>query len=48
MLSHQNGKDVLTYVVYSGNIKNPANTLKTGMTELGKSLINEGIEKGKE
>ncbi|OAA90659.1 hypothetical protein WY13_01563 [Clostridium ljungdahlii] len=30
MLNHQTGKDVLTYVVYSGSIKNLANTLKTG------------------
>lgn len=33
MLGHQTGKDVLTYVVYSGNIKNPVNTLKTGINE---------------
>lgn len=33
MLSHQIGKDVTTYVVCSGSIKNPANTLKTGINE---------------
>ncbi|MCY6354987.1 DUF4351 domain-containing protein [Clostridium sp. ZS2-4] len=33
LLSHQTGKDVLTYVVYSGNIKNPGNILTTGINE---------------
>lgn len=33
VLSHHTGKDVLTYVVYSGNIKNPENTLRTGINE---------------
>ena len=33
LLSHQTGKDVVTYVVYSGNIKNPRNTLETGINE---------------
>ncbi len=33
MLSHQTEKDVLTYVVYSGNIKNLGNILKTGINE---------------
>lgn len=33
LLSHQTGKDAVTYVVYSGSIKNPVNTLKTGINE---------------
>lgn len=33
VLSHHTGKDVLTYVVYSGNIKNPENILRTGINE---------------
>lgn len=33
LLSNQTGKDVITYVVYSGNIKNPSSTLKTGINE---------------
>ncbi|MBU5483402.1 DUF4351 domain-containing protein [Clostridium sp. MSJ-11] len=33
LLSHQTGKDVTTYVVYSGNIKNPGDILKTGINE---------------
>ena len=56
MLSHQTGKDVFTYVVYSGNIKNPANTLKTGINEYkvnsismadkdGDKIYNDIIEK---
>ncbi|WP_373845471.1 DUF4351 domain-containing protein [Clostridium sp.] len=31
LLGHQTGKDVVTYVVYSGNIKNPGNVLETGI-----------------
>ncbi|MGO5092401.1 DUF4351 domain-containing protein [Clostridium sp. LCP25S3_F10] len=33
LLSHQTAKDAVTYVVYSGNIKNPGNTLETGINE---------------
>ncbi|MBU5227053.1 DUF4351 domain-containing protein [Clostridium senegalense] len=33
LLSHQTGKDVFTYVVYSGNIKNSESTLETGINE---------------
>ncbi len=33
LLSHQTGKDAVTYVVYSGNIKNPESTLETGINE---------------
>lgn len=31
MLSHQTGKDVITYVVYSGDIRNPMNGYETGI-----------------
>lgn len=33
LLSHQTGKDAVTYFVYSGNIKNPENNLETGINE---------------
>lgn len=33
LLSYQTRKDVVTYVVYSGNIKNPGKTLETGISE---------------
>ncbi|MDS1002658.1 DUF4351 domain-containing protein [Clostridium sporogenes] len=33
LLSYQTAKDAVTYVVYSGNIKNPGNTLETGINE---------------
>lgn len=33
LLSHQTGKDVVTYVVYSGNIKKPKNMLLIGINE---------------
>ncbi|EJO5348821.1 DUF4351 domain-containing protein [Clostridium botulinum] len=33
LLSHETGKDAVTYVVYSGNIKNPGNILETGINE---------------
>lgn len=33
LLSHQTGKDVITYVVYSGNIKDPGSILETGINE---------------
>ncbi|MCS4467258.1 hypothetical protein JTS99_16520, partial [Clostridium botulinum] len=33
LLSHQTGKDAVTYVVYSGNIKNPGNALETRINE---------------
>ena len=32
-MSHQTGRDVVTYVTYSGNIKNPINNLQTGINE---------------
>ena len=32
-MSHQTGRDVVTYVIYSGNIKNPSNNLQTGINE---------------
>ncbi|MEL7597331.1 MAG: hypothetical protein AAGU01_03920, partial [Clostridiaceae bacterium] len=42
LLSYQTGKDVITYVVYSGNIKDPENTLKTGISEFKVNLISMG------
>ncbi|MCW6109218.1 DUF4351 domain-containing protein [Clostridium sporogenes] len=56
LLSHQTGKDVVTYVVYSGNIKNPGNTLETGISEFrvnsismdsrdGDKIYNDIVEK---
>ncbi|ENK0556596.1 DUF4351 domain-containing protein [Clostridium sporogenes] len=56
LLSHQTGKDVVTYVVYSGNIKNPGNTLETGISEFrvnsismasrdGDKIYNDVVEK---
>lgn len=56
LLSHQTGKDVLTYVVYSGNIKKPGDTLITGINEYkvntismadkdGDSIYNDIVEK---
>lgn len=33
LLSYETGKDVVTYVVYSGNIKNVESVLKTGINE---------------
>lgn len=46
LLSHQTGKDVLTYVVYSGNIKNPENTLKTGISEFKVNAISMADKDG--
>lgn len=31
LLSHQTGKDTITYVIYSGNIKDPVNIFETGI-----------------
>ncbi|APU59582.1 DUF4351 domain-containing protein [Clostridium botulinum] len=56
LLSHQTGKDVVTYVVYSGNIKNTVNTLETGISEFrvnsismasrdGDKIYNDVVEK---
>ncbi|OFI06665.1 hypothetical protein CLOACE_08200 [Clostridium acetireducens DSM 10703] len=46
LLSHQIGKDVCTYVVYSGNIKNPENTLKTGISEFRVNSISMANKDG--
>ena len=32
LLSHQTGKDVRTYIFYTGNIKKPNNVFKTGFS----------------
>ncbi len=56
LLSHQTGKDVITYVVYSGNIKDPGSILETGINEYkvnsismsnrdGDKIYNEIVEK---
>ncbi|MBC2579184.1 DUF4351 domain-containing protein [Clostridium sp. DJ247] len=46
LLSHQTGKDVLTYVVYSGNIKAPRNTLITGINEYKVNTISMADKDG--
>ncbi|AUM98170.1 hypothetical protein CF060_11375 [Clostridium botulinum] len=46
LLSHQTGKDVVTYVVYSGNIKNTVNTLETGISEFRVSSISMASRDG--
>ncbi|HDK7160370.1 TPA: DUF4351 domain-containing protein [Clostridium botulinum] len=46
LLSHQTGKDVVTYVVYSGNIKNPGNTLETGISEFRVNSISMASRDG--
>ncbi|KLU76841.1 hypothetical protein [Clostridium botulinum] len=46
LLSHQTGKDVVTYVVYSGNIKNPGNTLETGISEFKINTISMASKDG--
>ncbi|BDR65740.1 RpnC/YadD family protein [Clostridium tetani] len=46
LLSHQTGKDAVTYVVYSGNIKNPGNTLQTGISEFKVNTISMASKDG--
>ncbi|KEI06583.1 hypothetical protein Z957_12000 [Clostridium sp. K25] len=46
LLSHQTGKDVITYVIYSGNIKKPENTLKTGINEYKVNAISMASKDG--
>ncbi|MCC5439520.1 hypothetical protein [Clostridium botulinum] len=46
LLSHQTGKDVVTYVVYSGNIKNTVNTLETGISEFRVNSISMANKDG--
>ncbi|KEH88104.1 hypothetical protein [Clostridium novyi] len=46
LLSYQTGKDVLTYVIYSGNIKNPENVLKTGINEYKVKAISMASKDG--
>ncbi|MET7040577.1 hypothetical protein WBZ18_00385 [Clostridium botulinum] len=46
LLSHQTGKDVVTYVVYSGNIKNTVNTLETGISEFRVNSISMASKDG--
>lgn len=46
LLSHQTGKEVTTHVVYSGNIKNPINTLETGISEFRVNSISMASKDG--
>src|SRR3712207_4079276 len=46
LLSHQTGKDVITYVIYSGNIKKPENTLQTGISEFKVNAISMASKDG--
>lgn len=46
LLSHQTGKDVVTYVVYSGNIKNPINVLETGINKYNVNCISMADKDG--
>ena len=39
ILSYQTKKDVVTYVVYTNNIKNPTNSLKTGISEYNTKVV---------
>lgn len=39
ILSYQTKKDVVTYVVYTNNIKNPTNSLKTGISEYNIKVV---------
>lgn len=46
LLSHQTGKDVITYVVYSGDIRNLSSSLKTGINEFRVNVISMGDKDG--
>ena len=46
ILSHQTGKDVVTYVVYSGDISNVASSFKTGINEFKVNVISMGDQDG--
>lgn len=46
LLSHQTGKDVITYVVYSGDIRNFSSNLKTGINEFRVNAISMGDKDG--
>lgn len=46
LLGHQTAKDVITYVIYSGNIRNPVNTLKTGINEYKVNIVHMADKDG--
>jgi len=46
LLSHQTSKDVFTYVVYSGNIRNPENILRTGINEYNVNIVHMADKNG--
>lgn len=46
LLSHQTGKDAVTYIVYSGNIKNSGNILQTGINEFKVNTISMASKDG--
>ncbi|EJO5349251.1 DUF4351 domain-containing protein [Clostridium botulinum] len=46
LLSHQTGKDAVTYVVYSSNIKNPPNILETGINKYEVNSISMASKDG--
>ena len=46
LLSHQTGKDAVTYVVYLGNIKNSGNILQTGINEFKVNTISMASKDG--
>ena len=48
LLSHQTGKDVITYVVYSGNIINVNDTLETGINKFKVNTISMASKNGDE
>lgn len=46
LLSHQTGKDVVTYVIYSGDIINPKDKLVTGISEYSVKTISMASKDG--
>lgn len=46
LLSHQTDKEVITYVVYSGDIKNVSNSFKTGISEFRFNAISMSDKDG--
>ena len=46
MLSFQTKKEVITYVVYTNNIKNPSSSLKTGISEYNINVVSMSNKDG--
>lgn len=46
LLSHQTGKDVVTYVIYSSNIINVNDTLETGINKFKVNTISMASKNG--